>query len=178
MERQRKIGWRVYSVDDSVHCDLELDFQPRRPPTLEEHTEVWWTEVNRLRQEILPPQPPPQYDLSPLRSSTRSSPQQRCSSSRVVTDKGAVEPEGDDQDKRGEFPLEEQVGTKKKIKGNMKPERASLELLSVGTGVKALEQPRLSCSEMRPTTVGNYRHADARDLEQGGYVSLKSIFRG
>ena len=74
----------------------------------------------------------------------------------VATDKGAVEPEGGDQSKRGETPLKVQVGAKKKFKGKMEPERKTLQSLPAGTGVEALEQSRLSCSKMRPTIVGGY----------------------
>ena len=79
-----------------------------------------WTEVNRLRQGILPPQPPPQYNFLPQRSSARSLPQQSCSASKT-------EPEGDGQDKQGEVPLEVQVGEQDDTKGNMEPERTAFE---------------------------------------------------
>ena len=39
----------------------------------------------------------------------------------------------------------------------------------------APEQPRLLCREMKSTTVGGCRHANARGLEQGGSISLRVV---
>ena len=77
--KQRRTQGHVCSVDDPECCKskyiLNLDGRYR--------LNSMWTEVNRLRQEILPPQ----YSNLPLRRpSARSPPQQPCSDSRTVTD--------------------------------------------------------------------------------------------
>ena len=65
-EKQRRIQEHVCSVDGPKHSEVEMQFEPRRSPSPQELAKSMWAEVNRLKQ--LPPQPP-QYDLSPRRSS-------------------------------------------------------------------------------------------------------------
>ena len=91
-ERQRRTQRHVYSVDVSEHCGIKVYFEPRRPLTSQKTITNMWTEMNQLRQEILPPQP--LHHNLPLarRSSTRSLPHQPCSVSRVISDKGTVQP--------------------------------------------------------------------------------------
>ena len=43
------------------------------------------------------------------------------------------------------------------MKNIMEPYRRTLQLSLADTSVEAPEQPRLSCREMRPATVGSYR---------------------
>ena len=104
------------SVDDSEHYEIEVYLEPQLPPSPREFTERMWTEVNQLGQESLPPK----YSFFARRSSARSLPQHPCSDSRVATDKGAMEPERGDKNKRREIPLVQVFG-KKKIKCKMKP---------------------------------------------------------
>ena len=81
-DRQCKTLGRVYLVDDPEHFGLKVYyFRPRRPPSPQEFTENMRREVNQLRQDTLPPQPPQQ---------------QPCSVSRVVMVKDTVKPEKDD----------------------------------------------------------------------------------
>ena len=54
---------RVCSVGDPEYSEVEACFEPRRPPFPQKVTENMWAEVNRLRQELSPLQPPPQYDF-------------------------------------------------------------------------------------------------------------------
>ena len=54
-ERQRRIQGHVCSVDNPEHDQIEVCFEPRRPPSPLEFIESMWSEVNRLRQELLPP---------------------------------------------------------------------------------------------------------------------------
>ena len=69
-------------------------------------------------------------------------------------------------DKRGEIPAV-QGFEEQKIKAKMEPERRTLESSPAGTGVEVPKQLRLTCREMRPTTVGSYRPADVRGLDPG-----------
>ena len=52
-------------VDDAKHCQINVYFDPRRPPTPQERIESMWAEVTMLNEKILLLQPPPQYDSSP-----------------------------------------------------------------------------------------------------------------
>ena len=54
-ERQRMIQGHVCSVDGLGYSQIEVYFDPRRPSSLQQFTESIWAEINRLRQEILPP---------------------------------------------------------------------------------------------------------------------------
>ena len=80
-----------------------------------------WAEVNRPKQEILPPQTLPQYDCPPQRSSARPPPHQPCSVSRVAIVKGTVEPERSDQNKRGKISLDVNICEGGNIEGKMEP---------------------------------------------------------
>ena len=64
-ERQRRTRGRVFLVDNPKHSEIEVHFEPRRPPSLREVIEGMWAVVNRLREETLSPQPPLQYDFPP-----------------------------------------------------------------------------------------------------------------
>ena len=88
-----------------------------------------------------------------------------------------MEPEGKYQDKRGEISLEEQVDGEKTVTGSLNPEIQCLpfESSSAGAGVKTPEQLRLSCGEIRSTTVDGCRHAGGEGSEQGGIISLQAI---
>ena len=59
----------------------------------------------------------------------------------------------------------------------VKPEQECLQFESsrAGTGVDVSEQPRFSCREMRPTTVGRGRHVDGTEPEQRDNVPLQAI---
>ena len=112
----------------------------------QQHTENLWTEVNRLRQKILPPQSPPQYDLPPRRSFVLSPSPQPCFASMLARN---------DQTER---------------------ETLTSSLPRAGTSVETTEQPHLSYSEVQPTTVGGCRLTGGRGLEQGGsIISLRAI---
>ena len=97
-ERQGRTQRHVYSVDGSEHCGIKVYFEPRRPPTSQKLITIMWTEMNQLRQEILPPQPP-HHNLPPQRSPTRSLPQQPCSVPREISDKETMEPKEKDEGK-------------------------------------------------------------------------------
>ena len=92
----------------------------------------------------------------------------------IESEENSLEGLTDDQDKRGEIPLEVQVFAEDTIKGMMEPERIALKSSLTGTGVKALEQPRLSCREA--TNVGGCGHADG-SLERGGSYLFKLLLR-
>ena len=40
-------------LDDAKHCQINVYFDPRRPPTLQERIESMWVEVKMLKEEIL-----------------------------------------------------------------------------------------------------------------------------
>ncbi|CAM9882596.1 unnamed protein product [Ascophyllum nodosum] len=69
---------------------------------------------------------------------------------RKETHKDTVELEGEYQSKRGGISLEAQAGGEKMVGVKMEPERTMVKSSypRAGAGVKAPEQPRLSCREM------------------------------
>ena len=119
-ERQHRTQGHVYS-------QIDVYFDPRRPPISQQFTEVMWAQVNRLRQEHLLSQLPSQYDLSPRQSPARP-PEQPSSVSRMTTDTGKMEPEKNNQE-RGEIPLVHVL-----VEGKIMPEWIVLELSLAGTG--------------------------------------------
>ena len=40
-------------LDDAKHCQINVYFDPRRPPTPQELIESMWAEVNMLKKKIL-----------------------------------------------------------------------------------------------------------------------------
>ena len=86
---------------------------------------------------------------------------------------------GDDQIKGEINSLEVLADDETGKPSKMKPERTTPKpsLSRAGTGVKAPEQPRLTCKEMPSTTFGGFRHANviARAMEQGGRISLPAV---
>ena len=73
------------SVDDPKHCQINVYFDARRPPKPQKFTENMRTEVNMLKEELMPLKPLPQCDVAPQRSAARSPPRQPCYVYRVVT---------------------------------------------------------------------------------------------
>ena len=123
------------SVDDPKHCQINVYFDPRRPPKPQKFTESMRAEVNVLKQELMPLKPLPQYDVVPQRSAARSPPQQPCYVYRVVTVtkttvKTSVEKE---------ILLDVRNYKEGESEGRMKPERIALESSSPGTDP---EEPR------------------------------------
>ena len=86
-----------------------------------------WADMNRLRMERSPPQPPPQRDVPPRRLYARSPPQQPCSVSRVTTCIRTEEPKKSGGDKRKEVPLVQAFGEEEKAEGKMRPERTAFD---------------------------------------------------
>ena len=99
------IQGQVCSANDPEHSEIETYFQPRRPSSFQNFTEIIWAELNWLMQEFSPQQPPPQCDFPSRRSSARLPPQQPCSVFRLTTYMGTEEPKRSDRDKQGEIPI-------------------------------------------------------------------------
>ena len=120
------------SVEDPKHSQINVYSDYRRPPTPQESTESMWVEMNVLNQKILlfqSPQPSPQCDVPPQRSSSRSPPQQ-CSISRVATvEKTTVEPSAEEV-----IPLDVRVYMEERTEGKIQPERGALKSQRAGTG--------------------------------------------
>ena len=85
-----------------------------------------------------------------------------------------MESKGDVQNKRGELPVEIQIRGQNMTKGKMNPERNVLDSSSPGTGVEAIEHPRLSYREIQRTASAICRHAEVIS-EQEGSISLQVI---
>ena len=58
-DRQYRAQEHMCSVDDPKQAQIDVYFDPRWSLTLEYCIESMGVEVNMLKQEILPPQPPP-----------------------------------------------------------------------------------------------------------------------
>ena len=56
---QRRNQGYVCSGDDPTHFQINVYSDCRRPPTPQESTESIWAEMNALKQEPMPLQPPP-----------------------------------------------------------------------------------------------------------------------
>ena len=62
---ERRALKHVCLVDDPKHPEIQVQFDPRRPPTLKNLEVNWvrqkllWAKVNRMRQELLLTQPLP-----------------------------------------------------------------------------------------------------------------------
>ena len=52
-ERQHRSEGHMCSVDDLKHCQTDVYFDPRRPPTPQKFAKSMWAAVNILKQEIL-----------------------------------------------------------------------------------------------------------------------------
>ena len=124
-ERQRRILRYVCLVDDPEYSKSKYMLNRGGHPPLNNFTESMWAEVNRLRQELSPPQPP-MLNVLPRRSSARSPPEKPCSVSRVLTDIRTEKPEISDKDKRGEIPLLVHVCEDENIQCKMRSERIAL----------------------------------------------------
>ena len=51
-ETQHRNEGHMCSVDNLRHCQTNVYFDPRRPPTPQKFTESMWAAVNMLKQEI------------------------------------------------------------------------------------------------------------------------------
>ena len=128
-ESQHRSQGYVCSEDDTRNCQIDVYFDPRRPPTPQEFTENMRVAVNVLKQEsrksCCHSRPPPQCDVPLRRPSTRSvrsPPQQPCSVSRMVTVRETVE------SAKEKIPLDVRVCMEERAEGKIEPERRAFEL--------------------------------------------------
>ena len=125
----------LQSLNDSA---LIGRFQPKLPPLPQEHPDSLRAKVNWLKQGILPPPSPPQYESSPRPPFSRSPPPPPCL---------AFISSGNVQEERQEMLLDAPAGREKIVPGTMESEREYLLFESSLTeaSVRTPEQQRLSC---------------------------------
>ena len=130
---------RMFRIEESEHCALVEDFQAKLPPLCQEHTDNLRAAVNWVKQGILPPPSPPQYNLPPRPPFLRSPsppPYLATKSSR------------NNQEQRQNVAPNTPAGREEMVTGTVESERECLpfEPPSVGgTDVRTPEQQRLSC---------------------------------